>query len=131
MHDKLGKYKPGQSRPRPILVKFLRNLDVNSILDKRSQIPSPVIVKPDMTREERNIESKLLSQRWNLIQQGVNRKSIKLRRNQLFVDNQLHGQIINSEYVRSTHKDQPVNSSVNEPRTSSTPEQMEHDHGAQ
>ena len=47
-----------------------------------------------MTKEERYIESKLLSQRWNLIQEGVDQKSIRIRRNQLFVNNQPHGQII-------------------------------------
>ena len=79
---------------RPILVKFLRSIDVNNILSNRNLISSPIVVKPDMTKEERGIESKLLSQCWNLIQEGIDQKSIKIRRNQLFVNNQPHGQII-------------------------------------
>ena len=101
---RLGKFKPRESHSKPLLVKFSRNIDVNNILSNRSQIPSPVVVKLDMTKEERDIESKLLNQRWNLIQQRVDHKAIRTRNsyNQLFVDNQIHGQIINSEYVRST-----------------------------
>ena len=80
-----------------------------------------------MTREERNIESKLLSQRWNLIQQGIDCKSIRIHCNQLLVDNQLHGQIIISEYVRPIHKNQDDNSSTSESHMPTVPEQTEHD----
>ena len=124
MH-RLGKFKMEQTRPRPILVKFLRNIDVNNILSNRNLIPSPVLVKPDMTKDKRDIESKLLSQRWNLIQDGADRKSIRIRRNQLFINNQLYGQIINSEFVKSSHEGQATNSS-DKPNVSA---QMDHESG--
>ena len=50
-----------------------------------------------MSLEERKCESMLLHERWNLIQQGVDHKTIKIHNKQLFVDDQLHGKIINSK----------------------------------
>ena len=76
---RLGRYKEKQDRPRPILVKFLSTLDANAILSNRSNVSSPIIIKPDMTKEERDTESMLLSERWNLIQSGIDRKLIKIR----------------------------------------------------
>ena len=90
---RLGKFKARQSAQGPSSSNFLEIL-MSTILSNRNLISSPIVVKPDMTKEERDIESKLLSQRWNLIQEGVDQKSIRIRRNQLFVNNQPHGQII-------------------------------------
>ena len=80
---RLGRYKEKQDRPRPILVKFLSTLDANAILSNRSNVSSPIIIKPDMTKEERDTESMLLSERWNLIQSGIDRKLIKIRNKQI------------------------------------------------
>ena len=55
----------------------------------------PHSIKPDMSREQRLLESILMKERWGLIQSGVARKSIKIR---LFVNNKLHGQVINSKF---------------------------------
>ena len=90
---RLGKFKIAQERPRPIIVKFLRALDAKAVLSDHDNIPSSVLVKPDMSPERRNIESKLLKERYKLIQQGISRKSIKIRNTQLYVNNQLHGQV--------------------------------------
>ena len=53
----------GQTCSRPILLKFLRVLDVNSLLSDQGKFNPPVVVKPDMTAEERDIESLLLRER--------------------------------------------------------------------
>lgn len=53
---RLGKYKKDSNRPRPILVKFLRSCDVQSILSKRNSLKTPISIKPDMTIEERDNE---------------------------------------------------------------------------
>ena len=45
-----------------------------------------------MSPERRNIESKLLKERYNLIQQEIPYKSIKIHNTYLYVNNQLHGQ---------------------------------------
>ena len=53
-----------------------------------------------MTREERLTESLLLEERWSLIHSsGVERKTIRIRQNKIFVQNKLHGQIVNSIFV--------------------------------
>ena len=39
-----------------------------------------------------------MKERWGLIQSGVARKSIKIRNTRLFVNNKLHGQVINSKF---------------------------------
>ena len=46
---RLGKYKKDLQRPRPILVKMNRVMDVSSILSKRSDLPVGTTIKPDMT----------------------------------------------------------------------------------
>ena len=42
---RLGKYSPTQSRPRPILVKFLRTIDVATILSHRGTLKAPLFIK--------------------------------------------------------------------------------------
>ena len=83
---RLGKFKQNQSRPRPILIKLQRTMDVNTILANKSSLPSPLIIKPDMSPQERAIESVLLKERWSLIKAGHNRKQIKLSSNHIFVN---------------------------------------------
>ena len=51
-----------------------------------------------MSPEEKSIESLLLKERWSLIQSGHHRKQIKLSGNQIFVNGQLHGKVINSAF---------------------------------
>ena len=95
---RLGKFKPDSNRPRPILVKFLRNLDATMVLSsKRSITSSEITIKPDMTYEERKTETVLLKERRTLINQGVERKHIRLRGNSIYVNNKLHGTVQNFE----------------------------------
>ena len=87
----LGKYKPNASRPRPMLIKFLRSTEATMALSKAP------------TQEERDIESFLLKERWSLIQIGFEKKSIKIRNKSIFIDNKLYGQFHNSELRRSQY----------------------------
>ena len=100
---RLGKYKAQQPRPRPILVKLRRTLDVNTILANKGSLSSPLIIKPDLSQEERAREAVLLKERWSLLQQGYERKMIKIRNNSIFVNNQLFGQYKNSAFHRCTN----------------------------
>jgi len=50
---------------------------------------------------ERKIESLLSNERWHLIQSGIDRKSIKIRYNKIFVQKNLYSQVINSTLVLS------------------------------
>ena len=85
---RLGKYKSDNCKPRPLLVKFLRVADVTSILKSKTQLKSPVYVKPDLPPEEQAKQSLLLKERWLLIQKGTDRRDIKLRNNSILVNDQ-------------------------------------------
>ena len=74
----LGKFKTGNMKPRPLLVKFLRSADTANILSNKTQLSSPIFIKSDLTPEERTQESMLLKECRSLIDKGVNRKRIKL-----------------------------------------------------
>ena len=115
---RLGKFSPRASRPRPILIKFVRAPDVVSILSKKRNLSHPYSIKPDMPRDQRQQESVLLRERWNLIQSGVDRKNIRIKGNSLYVNGKLHGRVSNLKFVRQdnapSHPDHP-----NSPRSNS------------
>ena len=73
--DCLGKYKPDTPRPRPILIKFLCSTEASMALSKIASFKAPVYIKQDLTNEERQV---LLQERWTLMQQGFDKKRIKL-----------------------------------------------------
>ena len=54
-----------------------------------------------MSQEERLVESLLLKVRWQQIENGIERKLIKIRSNKIYIQNKLHGQVINSVFVPS------------------------------
>ena len=125
---RLGKYSPNQvaTKPRPILVKFLRSTDASSILYKKQNLKSPIAIKPNMSKEEQLSEQILLKQRWQLTQQGVDRKQIKIRQNCLYVNDTIYakvleGKLVQSDLTAKTH--QPVDSESPQllPSTDSTP----------
>ena len=63
---RLGKFKPN-SRPRPLLVKFLRTFEASLVLSKKESLSFPLSIKRDMSLEERTVENLLLKERRNLI----------------------------------------------------------------
>ena len=83
----LGKFKSPQTRPQPILVKLLRSIDVTAILANKWSLSSPLLIKLDMSPEERTTESTLLRERWSLIQAGNDRKKIKISNNHIYLNN--------------------------------------------
>ena len=96
---RLGKFSTYHcDRPRPLLVKFVRAADVSSVLSKRSLLKHPIVIKPDLTPEERQRDSILLKERWTLIQSGVPHNSIKIRDSRLFVKNKLFGHVDHSKF---------------------------------
>jgi len=103
---RLGKFHEQAAKPRPILVKLNRTIDVSLLLSKAKSLPKDLRIKPDMTQEERLTESLLLKERWTLIQGGIERKAIRIRSNKIFVNNKLYGQIINSSLIL-TQSQQP------------------------
>ena len=95
----LGKFYSGASRPRPILINFVKIADVTSVLSKRRDLSIPYSIKPDMACDER---LKDLKGRWSLIQSGVSRKFIRIRGDSLYVRSKLHGCVSNSKCEHAT-----------------------------
>ena len=96
---RLGKYSPQACKPRPVLVKFLRYTDASNVLGNKSKLSPLVFVKPDLTAEERAMESLLLKERRALIEKGVSRQHIRIRNQSLIVHNKVHAKIQNSQLV--------------------------------
>lgn len=98
---RLGKYSPGNEKPRPILVSFNSCTSVIDILRARSSF-LPYIVKPDLSPSQRETDKLLLKERWVLIQSGTERKNIKIKRSSLYVDGHLFGEVKNSTFIPSS-----------------------------
>ena len=102
---RLGKYSDG--RKRPLLVRLIRSCEAMHALSqghKLSKRPG-VFIKPDLSPEERSVQSLLLRERKILIDSGTDRKNIKLFGNVLFVNNQKYGVVKGLEF----HRLLPVN----------------------
>ena len=84
---RLGKYNQDRKQPRPILVKFLRWIEVCNLLAKKKSLSAPYHIKPIMSQEERLCESSLLKERWSLIQSGTSRTSIRIKTNHTILVN--------------------------------------------
>ena len=96
--QRLGKYS--ETKQRPILVKFSRSCDVTSILSSRAKLAERpgISIKPDMTKEEKKIESMLQECR-KLIQSGTTSSLSKLRGISLNVNNKKVGSVRNLKYA--------------------------------
>jgi len=98
---RLGKYSQGHRRPRPILVTFNSAVYVSSLLANKKCCPKGISLKPDLSPQARQTESLLLKERWQLIQKGCDRKSIRIRGSSILLDRKLYASVKNGEI----HKD--------------------------
>ena len=92
-HFRLGKFCEHSSKPRPILVKFVRAADASRVLSMSRLLKKPVFVKPDLSPSQRVRDSILLKERWSLITDGMPRASIKIRDSKLYVNQALFGSL--------------------------------------
>ena len=103
--QRLGPYKDQPSRPCPLLVKFNSSRDVLSVLSARSKLTSVdgshLHVKNDLTKEQRHLESILLKERWSLLTCGVDRKSVRIKDQKLYINSKLHGQATPGGFCKS------------------------------
>ena len=76
-------------------------MDATLILSKRASLPKQIVIKSDMTREERAVEAVYLRTRWNLAQNGTDKKFIKLRGKDIYVNKSLFGTIERSDSTKS------------------------------
>ena len=118
---RLGKYKPTQSRPRPILVKFLRTIDVTTILSNRASLNASISIKQDLSPEEKHLESILLNERWKLIQAGHDRKSIKIRRGSILLKGKLFGHLDGSNFKQVSHSTTATETKATLPQSTTPP----------
>ena len=98
---RLGKYNEHSKQPRPVLVRFNRAIDRSLLLSKAGTLSGGIRIKPDLSLKDRSIQSLLLKERWRLIQQGMERKTIKIRSNTIHIANKIHGQVIDSTLILS------------------------------
>ena len=92
---RLGKFDSLSLRPRPILAKLTRRIDVLSVLSQRKELRGKISIRADLSKQERLTERLLLGERWCLLQAGTNRRDIKIRQNSLWVSGKLHAGVLN------------------------------------
>jgi len=80
--------------PDQYVVKFLRYSDASNLLNSKSKLSNLVYVKPDLSPEERAMESLLLKEWRSLIEMGVARQ---FSNKAYFVFNKLHAKIQNQQ----------------------------------
>ena len=100
---RLGRFN--KDSKRPLLLKLTRRSDVNLILSNRANLSSHspgIYIKPDLSPEERTIQSTLLRVRWSLINDGNARESIKIRGNTIYLRGKKHGSVVNSVFQENT-----------------------------
>ena len=84
-----------------LIVKLKRSVDASNILTKQSSYPDNIVIKPDLSPEEREIQKILLSARWDLIQSGAERKSIKIKGSSIYVAGRCYGKVSNLQFCKS------------------------------
>ena len=96
---RLGKYSETSLRPRPLLVTLTKSSEVYDILAKRNFLAKEnIFIKPDLSPADRHVESILLK---CLVDTGTNSKSIKLRSDKLFIDDQAYGSVADGVFTRN------------------------------
>ena len=99
---RLGKYSETSLSPRPLLVTLTKSSEVYDILAKRYFLAKEnIFIKPDLSPADRQVESILLKERRSLINTGTNSKSIKLRGDKLFIDDQAYGCVVDGVFTRN------------------------------
>ena len=101
---RLGEYKGKNGKPRAVLVKMIRAADASCILSKKQSVPSPFSVKQDIPWEERQRRKTLMNERWTLIQTGVLRSDIRVRKHSILVENKVYGSLdptLSYQFVKS------------------------------
>ena len=112
MYTNMADRKPAHVTPTPIeeglLVSLNSTVDVHDVLFRRQCLSSCIFIKPDFPPSARKVESFLLQERRKLIDLGVDRRSIKMRGSNLYVNGQLYGSVIDSAFVLSTVDSTPL-----------------------
>uniref|UniRef100_A0A1X7UMM2 SAP domain-containing protein n=1 Tax=Amphimedon queenslandica TaxID=400682 RepID=A0A1X7UMM2_AMPQE len=97
---RLGRFRDGARNPRPVLAKFS---DTRSVLAVLAQPPqSGVVVKRDLSKEDRQISSVLLKERYRLVSENnVVKRSVKFRGSKLFINGRIHGSVRSGVFIQA------------------------------
>ena len=74
-------------------------VEVSNILSRCSHLPTDVSIRPDLTLNERHIRGILLKERRHLIDGGVPRDIIKIKRTRLYVSGSFDGNVIDNALI--------------------------------
>ena len=98
----IPKFKDNSARP--LLVKMTRPNDVQSILSGRRKLADMpgIRIKPDLSPEDRKVESLLLKERRSQINAGVDRSAIRISGASLFVNKRKFGCVTGGIFQRSS-----------------------------
>lgn len=80
-----------------MLIKMNRSIDVINIPHKN--LPTQLVIKPDLSPKDHHLDSILIKERWSLIQSGQNKK---IQSTKLYLKGNLYVSIIDSKFVSSS-----------------------------
>ena len=110
---RLGKYVHSENSSRPLLVTLNSTADVRNILHHHNNSSdTSITIKPDLPAAIRKGNAILLKERWSLINSGIDRKSIRIHGQELFVNGQVHGKISGSVFVLTPSSSKPLEDSL-------------------
>ena len=95
---RLGRYRQDSSTPRPLLVTLNSTFGVSSVLSNCHRLTSRVSIRPDLSFTARKERGLYLRERRKLIDTGVNKSCIKIRKSGLYVSGKLAGRVTNEVY---------------------------------
>ena len=87
------------------------------VISSKNKLEAPVYIKPDLTPFERQKERLLLKERRSLIDNGTERRNIKMRNDSLYVNNKLHCKV-STDGNKLEFMSKSVQQTVNAPTTS-------------
>uniref|UniRef100_A0A1X7SPN5 Uncharacterized protein n=1 Tax=Amphimedon queenslandica TaxID=400682 RepID=A0A1X7SPN5_AMPQE len=96
---RLGRYRQDAPSPRSLLVTLNSTIEVSNVLSKCQRLPSHVSIRPDLSVSARKVRHIYLQERRKLIDAGLERKYIKLKKSGLYVSDQLFGTVTNNVFV--------------------------------
>uniref|UniRef100_A0A1X7T642 Uncharacterized protein n=1 Tax=Amphimedon queenslandica TaxID=400682 RepID=A0A1X7T642_AMPQE len=67
-----------------------------ALLSRRGSTPSPFVIKPFLSKVEKNNKKLLLQERWRLIQNGTPKQDIRLGKSSIYIKGDLHATVTNS-----------------------------------
>ena len=89
----LGKYRSNATRPRTLLVRFKNPWLVRKLLAKSYILKGysdRIYLSRELTVDEKKVESRILSERYKLVQTGISNDRLRVRDFKLYLDGKEH-----------------------------------------